>query len=111
MGGTLDVRSEPGKGSVFAVEIELGAVPDTAPVAAGIPSAAVAGLKVDATVATELYDLAMKGDVNELLARLDSASNGDAAGAPLYDEVRRLARKFDMRGVRRVLQQVSENGR
>jgi pilus assembly protein TadC len=66
-------------------------------------------VKVDGSLATELYDLAMKGDVTELLARTESAAQRDAAGAPLYEEVRRLARRYDMKGVRRVLQRVHEN--
>jgi len=46
----------------------------------------------------------MKGDVKELLTRAESAARGDPVGASLYQEVKRLARNFDMRGVRRVLQ-------
>jgi signal transduction histidine kinase len=110
MGGTLDVRSEPGKGSIFIVELDLGRVAEAASTAAFVDSSAVEMPKVDDAVATELYDLAMKGDVTELLVRLDSAKERDAGGAPLYEEVRRLARKFDMRGVRRVLQRMSGGG-
>ena len=106
MGGTLDVRSEPGIGSTFSVTLDLGAIPEVDTNHAN--GAAVAGMKVDDLIATELYDLAMKGDVTELLARLDSAARQDAEAAPLFNEVRRLARNFDMRGVRRVLRQVNE---
>src|SRR5256885_2078184 len=62
-----------------------------------------AGIVVDEARAVELYDLAMKGDIKELLARADSASAGDPAAAPVYQEVQRLARRFDFKGIRRVL--------
>ena len=65
--------------------------------------ATTAGIVVDEARATELYDLAMKGDIKELLARADSASAGDPAAAPVYEEVQRLARRFDFKGIRRVL--------
>jgi len=67
---------------------------------AGPPTA---GIMVDEARAVELYDLAMKGDIKELLARADSASAGDPAAAPVYQEVQRLARRFDFKGIRRVL--------
>ena len=63
------------------------------------------GLVVDRVRASELYDLAMKGDVRELLARAEEASANDPAAAPVYQEVQRLARHFDFKGVRRVLDQ------
>ena len=62
-----------------------------------------AGIIVDEARAVELYDLAMKGDIKELLARADSASAGDPAAGPVYQEVQRLARRFDFKGIRRVL--------
>jgi signal transduction histidine kinase/DNA-binding response OmpR family regulator len=69
----------------------------------------VDGIRLDQRWATELYDLAMKGEVKELLTRAESAARGDPVGAPLYQEVKRLARNFDMRGVRRVLQDARED--
>jgi len=47
----------------------------------------------------------MQGDVKELLTRTESASLSDPDGAAVYAEVERLARLFDMKSVRRVLQQ------
>ncbi len=67
------------------------------------------GIRLDQRWAAELYDLAMKGDVKELVSRAESAALGDPVGAPLYQEVKRLARNFDMRGVRRVLQDARED--
>jgi signal transduction histidine kinase len=110
MDGTLDVRSEPGRGTTFTVELDLGIVVESAAASTQSASATVEGMKVDDAVATELYDLAMKGDVTELLVRLESAAQQDASGAPLYDKVRQLARKFDMRGVRRLLQRANGGG-
>ncbi|HVZ31723.1 MAG TPA: ATP-binding protein, partial [Polyangiaceae bacterium] len=108
MGGTLHVTSVPGQGSTFIVELDLDVAtrPDRAQDAAGIEHQGMNGLEVDSELATELYDLAMKGDVTELLSRADLAAQRDVRGAPLYDEVRRLARQYDMKGVRRVLQRV-----
>jgi CheY-like chemotaxis protein len=67
-------------------------------------TAAIAGVQVDARWATELYDLAMQGDVKELLIRAESAARSDPAGLPVYHEVQRLARGFDVKSIRRVLQ-------
>jgi signal transduction histidine kinase len=112
MGGALNVQSEPGRGSTFVVEIDLAVAADAPSTRVESPSShALNDVKVDDTVATELYDLAMKGDVTELLSRVDLAAQRDTRGAPFYEEVRRLARKFDMKGVRRVLQRVSEGGK
>jgi CheY-like chemotaxis protein len=67
------------------------------------------GIHLDQGWAAELYDLAMKGEVKELLTRAEGAALGDPAGAPLYQEVKRLARNFDMRGVRGLLQAARED--
>jgi len=67
------------------------------------------GVLVNGRWARELYDLAMKGDIKELLARAASASESDPSGEPVYHEVQRLARKFDIKGVRRVLQSARES--
>jgi signal transduction histidine kinase/ActR/RegA family two-component response regulator len=69
----------------------------------------VDGIRLDQRWAAELYDLAMKGDVKELVSRAEGAALGDPAGAPLYQEVKRLARTFDMRAVRRLLQDARED--
>lgn len=69
---------------------------------------AIAGIVVDEARIRELYDLAMKGDIQELLSRTASASVGDPAGAPVYEEVQRLARRFDFKGIRRVLDAARE---
>lgn len=115
MSGTLNVTSECGKGSTFSVDLELGVPAEARPSslngASSTDAHVINGVRVDGVVATELYDLAMKGDVTELLARAESAAQRDAGGAPLYDEVRRLARKYDMKGVRHVLRRVHENER
>ena len=113
MGGALNVVSEQGKGSTFSVELDLGVPADVlhSIATASADPHRINGVHVDGSVATELYDLAMKGDVTELLSRVESAAQRDTGGAPLYEEVRRLARKYDMKGVRRVLQRVHENGK
>jgi signal transduction histidine kinase/CheY-like chemotaxis protein len=67
------------------------------------------GIRLDQRRAADLYDLAMKGEVKELITRAEGAALGDPAGAPLYQEVKRLARNFDMRGVRRLLQDALED--
>ena len=78
------------------------------PAAPGAMPALTTGLVVDRARAYELYDLAMKGDVRELLARAEDASANDPGAAPVYQEVQRLARQFDFKGVRRILDQARE---
>jgi signal transduction histidine kinase/ActR/RegA family two-component response regulator len=58
---------------------------------------------LDSHVAAALYDLAMKGEVKALIARVEEATRTDPGAAPLYEELKRLARNFDMKGVRRRL--------
>src|SRR5262249_38077003 len=84
MGGSLNLASTPGKGSLFTVEFALSLTPASKRSNAGaqVDPEALSGVKVDGSLATELYDLAMKGDVTELLARTESAAQRDAEGAP-----------------------------
>jgi signal transduction histidine kinase/ActR/RegA family two-component response regulator len=69
------------------------------------------GFVLDEARATELYDLAMKGDIQELIARAESGCAGDPGCAALYQEVQRLARRFDFKGIRRVLDQARESAK
>jgi signal transduction histidine kinase len=111
MGGSLSVISTVGEGSTFIVELDLEVEGSAERMSAGASLAepsVMNDVTVDSALATELYDLAMKGDVTELLSRADLAAQRDVRGLPLYDEVRRLARQYDMKGVRRVLQRVHE---
>jgi len=87
----------------FAPRLNVRARQVTGLVAGGDTASEEGGIVVDEARAVELYDLAMKGDIKELLARADSASAGDPAAAPVYQEVQRLARRFDFKGIRRVL--------
>jgi signal transduction histidine kinase len=104
MGGTINVESRLGVGSKFTVSLDF---------ATEGPGGADTGLeraptpitgKLDTAWAMELYDLAMQGDVKELVARAEAATESDPDGAPIYQEVQRLARKFDMKAIRTVLQ-------
>jgi len=45
----------------------------------------------------------MQGDVKELVVRAEAAAERDPAGAPIYQEVQRPARKLDMKAIRGVL--------
>jgi signal transduction histidine kinase/DNA-binding NarL/FixJ family response regulator len=74
-----------------------------------VADGAIATSALDSRTAADLYDLAMKGEVKALLARMEEASRGDPAAAPLYDELRRLARNYDMKGVRRRLDEARES--
>jgi signal transduction histidine kinase len=104
MGGTIDVESRTGVGSKFTVSLEFATGgPDAADTGAARTLPHITG-KLDGAWATELYDLAMQGDVKELVARAGAAAESDPAGAPVYQEVQRLARKFDMKSIRGVLQ-------
>jgi signal transduction histidine kinase/DNA-binding NarL/FixJ family response regulator len=70
---------------------------DSSPTLNGHP----AGAPPDASIAAELYDLAMKGEVKALISRAEQATREHPASAPLYEELSRLARNYDMKGVRR----------
>jgi signal transduction histidine kinase/CheY-like chemotaxis protein len=76
-----------------------------APVVAGNAELPVADIAahMDAALAAEFYDLAMKGEVKALIARAEAAMHATPESAPLYEELRRLARNFDMKAVRRRL--------
>lgn len=56
---------------------------------------------IDVTAAAELYDLAMKGEVKALISRAEDAMRSDPDAAPVYEELQRLARNYDMKAVRR----------
>jgi signal transduction histidine kinase/DNA-binding NarL/FixJ family response regulator len=75
------------------------------------PTRDVGPVHVDARHVSELLDLAMQGDVKELIAKAEQAARADPGGVTVYAEVGRLARAFDMRGVRRLLQGLREEGR
>jgi K+-sensing histidine kinase KdpD len=106
MGGTIDVESHIGVGSRFTVTLEfVTGGRDTGDAGLERPLPRITG-EAGAAWATELYDLAMQGDVKELVARAEAAAESDPAGAPVYQEVQRLARKFDIKTIRGVLQDV-----
>jgi hypothetical protein len=103
MGGTIHVESKLGAGSRFTVSLEFATGErDAGGTAAERILPQITG-KLDPGWASELYDLAMQGDVKELVARAEAATENDPAGAPIYEEVQRLARKFDMKTIRGVL--------
>ena len=64
----------------------------------------IANMPIEPGTADELYDLAMKGEVKALIARAEIAMRSEPEAAPVYDELRRLARNFDMKAVRRRLE-------
>jgi len=65
-------------------------------------------VRVNPEWASELLDLAKKGEVKELIARAEAAAEGDPGGLALYREVQRLSRQFDMRAARQILQAAVE---
>jgi signal transduction histidine kinase/DNA-binding NarL/FixJ family response regulator len=68
-------------------------------------------LPIDAVAAAELYDLAMKGEVKALISRAEVAMTADPDAAPVYEELQRLARNFDMKAVRRRIEDAREVSR
>jgi len=60
---------------------------------------------IDPGTADEIYDLAMKGEIKALLARVDLALQDDPPGAPVYEDLLRLARNYDMKAVRRRIEE------
>jgi len=72
-------------------------------------SEATGEVVLDAGTAAELYDLAMKGEVKALIARADEATRQHPDSAHVYEELKRLARTYDMKGVRRRIEESREN--
>ncbi len=121
MQGALEVSSQVGTGTTFKVLLNLEKDQCAAEPAdwAGVPGAAATdrsepqvqqtqlGMSLD--LAAELYDLAMKGDVKELLAKTELAMAAYPGHASAYSEIQRLARNFDMKGVRRALRRGNED--
>ena len=70
-----------------------------APAVASTNGAADITVPIDAQAAADLYDLAMKGEVKALVSRVEAAMKSDPSGAPVYEELRRLARNYDMKAV------------
>ena len=110
MEGQLEVTSTPGRGSTFVVTLQLEVVGQahTSVADAAEPltseSPPLHEIPVSTEWASQLLDLAMQGDIKELVARAELAKDSDVTGAPVYREIQRLARKFDFKGIRRVLQ-------
>jgi CheY-like chemotaxis protein len=88
-----------------------GATPDvtmTTPASIRRPPASLDGLP--RAVAQELHDLAMMGDIRQLLARLDELRGLDARLGDAIDELEELGRNYDMKGLRARLRPLAETG-
>ncbi len=109
MGGAIELESRLGVGSRFTVSLELGGeglAEATQPQEARPPAAS----HLNGEWASELYDLAMQGDVKEIVARAEAASSSDPDGRAVYQEIQRLAQKFDMKTIRTILQDARRSG-
>jgi signal transduction histidine kinase/DNA-binding NarL/FixJ family response regulator len=65
-------------------------------------------LPIDIDAAAELYDLAMKGEVKALISRAEAAMRANPDNAPVYEELRALALRYDMKAVRRRIDDARE---
>jgi len=114
MDGQLDVTSTPGQGSTFVVTLQLEVVGPAHTVVADTTAPATTATQslervpVNAEWASQLLDLAMQGDIKGLVAHATLAVDSDPAGTPVYQEIQRLARKFDFKGIRRILQDATK---
>lgn len=66
-------------------------------------SAARQPFRLDSELAAQLQDLAMLGDVVALTALIDSTLARDSSADLFCDEVRALAARYDIRGIRQVI--------
>jgi len=103
MGGTIEVESQVGSGSKFIVTLEL-AADSLAHVDGAAARSTACSAQLKGSWATQLYDLAMRGDVKELVAQAEAASGDDPGGHAVYREIQRLAQNFDMKAIRTILQ-------
>jgi signal transduction histidine kinase/CheY-like chemotaxis protein len=66
-------------------------------------TSATSGRAVDASVAAELYHLALRGDITALVARAEETLGRDPGASGLHEELRALARSYDTGAIRRLL--------
>jgi CheY-like chemotaxis protein len=63
--------------------------------------------QLDPELARELQHLAMQGDILSLAARIEVALSGDRAARSFCTEIRALAARYDIRGIRQALIRVA----
>jgi CheY-like chemotaxis protein len=67
------------------------------------PAPAVIAFKLSPELTAELQHLAKQGDIMTLTARVDAALGANAAARSFCEDVRALAARYDVRGIRQVL--------
>jgi signal transduction histidine kinase len=103
MGGRIRLESHSGQGARFVVSLDLAVAGSVETDASVVPSQPLVRRTLKGEWAKQLYDLAMRGDVRELIERAGAASGDDPEGEPVYLEIQRLARAFDMKAIRYIL--------
>lgn len=83
--------------------LSLRRAPRRRPSAPGKHSSVNDSYRLEPDLGTELYDLAMRGDVYDLLARMEETLAADPAAAALHAELASLARHYDLEMIRRLL--------
>jgi signal transduction histidine kinase len=131
LGGTLSVTSTPATGSTFVVSLDV----ELAPTAARRNTHAAPTIighrgrrilvaddeadnrhilprprsgKLPAALASELYELALQGDVHALDSKLEAARAAGTAAPELLLELRQLVSSYDMKAVRELLRPHAE---
>ena len=117
LGGTLQVESEAGKGSVFWFDLELkevgsSSVDEAQTVgraqldAGGAERASAPGVVPPDPDVLELFrDLARSGNMLELQRQAASLVEDSASLAPFASQVMRLARRFDVNAVQKYIEE------
>jgi signal transduction histidine kinase len=100
MGGTLQVQSKPGEGSIFWIEVDLllaeGWGPLTASVSKGQAESSLSSVRMPREEAAKLLDLAKIGDIHGIWQQLVSLEGLGEQYQPLVAELRQLADNFQI---------------
>jgi signal transduction histidine kinase len=103
LGGEIHVRSQPGVGSVFRVELDVDSCGASAPLTLRAAAAPLAAFELDAALAAELQHFALQGDLNALLHHATQTLTADPAAHVFCERLRSLAEQYDTGAIRTLL--------
>jgi signal transduction histidine kinase/ligand-binding sensor domain-containing protein len=110
MGGELNVKSEPGKGSVFRMDLYLKPLSTSADVPslektaeeAAMPAYQNVAIVLPEDMLKELLRLTKSGDIGGILEWSDKTEESDHNLVPLTTRIRTLAKSFEIQQIRKI---------